>query len=154
MARHFSLLLVLSLVLAACGTSQQDRGLSGAGIGAAGGAVVGAVTGLSVLQGALIGTGIGVAAGLLTDSEDVNLGEPIWKRFPGRGGATNVAAHDSLVANTQSALATLGYEPGPVDGVLGPRTSAAIREYQYDHELPIDGQPSATLERHILAQSR
>lgn len=144
--------LAVALSLAACGTSQQDRGLSGGGIGAAGGAVVGAVTGLSVLQGALIGGGAGVAAGLLTDSEDLDLGTPFWRR--GGGTPSSNVAHNSLVANTQSSLSRLGYDPGPVDGVLGPRTSAAIREYQYDNGLPLDGQVTASLEQHILTQTR
>ncbi len=149
--RRVLLSLMIVVPLAACGTSQQDRGLSGAGIGAAGGAAVGAVTGLSVLQGALIGTGVGAAAGLLTDPDDVNLGKPFWRRGAGSSG---VAAHSSLVANTQSGLSRLGYDPGPVDGLIGPRTSAAIREYQYDHGLPLDGQATPALEQHILAQVR
>jgi len=45
------LVIALTVALPACGTTQKDRGLSGAGIGATAGAVVGAVTGLSVLQG-------------------------------------------------------------------------------------------------------
>ncbi len=145
------LAVVLALGLAGCGSSQQDRGLSGAGIGAAGGAVVGAVTGLTVLQGAVIGTGAGAAAGLLTDSDDFNLGTPFWRRGASSAGTTNVA-HNSMVANTQAGLSRLGYDPGPVDGVMGPRTSAAIREYQYDYDLPIDGHATASLEQHILAQ--
>ena len=146
----FPLAIVLSL--AACGTSQQDRGLSGGGIGAAGGAVIGAVTGLSVLQGALIGGGVGAAAGLLIDPDALDLGTPFWRRG-GRTPASNVA-HNSLVANTQSGLSRLGYDPGPVDGVLGPRTSAAIREYQYDNDLALDGLATASLEQHILTQGR
>ena len=79
--RRAFFVLAIALSLAACGTSQQDRGLSGGGIGAAGGAVIGAVTGLSLLQGALIGGGIGAATGLLTDPDDVDLGTPGWRRY-------------------------------------------------------------------------
>ncbi len=150
--RRAFFVLAIALSLAACGTSQQDRGLSGGGIGAAGGAVIGAVTGLSLLQGALIGGGIGAATGLLTDPDDVDLGTPFWRRGGGRP-PSNVA-QNSLVANTQAGLSRLGYDPGPVDGVLGPRTSAAIREYQYDNDLALDGRATASLERHILAQNR
>lgn len=62
----------ISLFLAACGSSQQDRALTGAGMGAAGGALVGGPI------GALAGAGIGAGAGVVTEQDDVDLGEPIW----------------------------------------------------------------------------
>lgn len=62
----------LTLLLAACGTNETDRALTGAGTGAAAGAVVGGPI------GALAGAGIGAGAGAVTESDDVNLGEPIW----------------------------------------------------------------------------
>ena len=74
-----ALIVVLSLATAAGGSSKTDRALSGAGIGAAGGAVAGAVTGTSVLGGAVLGGVIGAAAGGLTDDDDFDLGDPIWK---------------------------------------------------------------------------
>lgn len=67
------------LALTACGYSTGDRALSGAGIGAAGGAAVGALTG-DPLAGALIGGVGGAAAGALTDPRDVQLGRPAWRR--------------------------------------------------------------------------
>jgi S1-C subfamily serine protease len=45
----------------------------------------------------------------------------------------------------QEALALLGYDAGPADGALGPRTQAAIREFQRDVGLPESGQVSADL---------
>lgn len=67
------------MALTACGYSQGDRALSGAGLGAAGGAVLGGVTGGSPVTGALIGGAAGAAAGALTKPKDVDLGRPIWK---------------------------------------------------------------------------
>lgn len=78
----FNKTLILSAVLlglTACGSSQGDRALSGAGIGAATGAVGGALVGGSGTTGALLGAGVGAAAGALTKEEDVNLGKPAWK---------------------------------------------------------------------------
>jgi hypothetical protein len=68
------------LLLAACGSSQTDRGLSGGAIGAGAGAAAGAATGGSVLGGALLGGAAGAATGVLTDEDDVDLGDPAWKR--------------------------------------------------------------------------
>jgi osmotically inducible lipoprotein OsmB len=67
------------LLLGACGSSKSERGLSGAAIGAGVGAAGSAVTGGSLLGGAAIGGAAGGAAGVLTDEDDVDLGEPIWK---------------------------------------------------------------------------
>jgi len=59
--------------LTACGYTRGDRALSGAGIGAAGGAAIGAVTGGDPLTGAVIGGAAGAATGAFTDPDDVNL---------------------------------------------------------------------------------
>ena len=70
----------LALALAGCGQTTTDRALSGGAIGAGTGAAAGALTGGSILGGALIGGGAGAAAGGLTDQEDLDLGEPLWRR--------------------------------------------------------------------------
>lgn len=41
--------------------------------------------------------------------------------------------------DVQFALQCLGYDPGPVDGILGPKTKAAIKAFQADAELHVDG---------------
>jgi peptidoglycan hydrolase-like protein with peptidoglycan-binding domain len=46
-------------------------------------------------------------------------------------------------------LAVHGYDPGPADGVAGPRTRAAIEQYQIDAQLPVDGRASAALLDHL-----
>lgn len=69
-----------ALALAACGSTREDRGLSGAGMGAAGGAAIGAFFGPGgALVGAAIGAGAGGAGGALTKREDIYLGEPVWR---------------------------------------------------------------------------
>lgn len=75
---YLSLVALLGLTTA-CGNTKGDRALSGAGIGAATGAVGGALVGGSGTTGALIGAGVGAAAGALTDEDDVNLGKPAWR---------------------------------------------------------------------------
>jgi hypothetical protein len=47
---------------------------------------------------------------------------------------------DEGVSGMQARLANLGFDPGPVDGQLGPRTKAAIRAFQAQHPpLVVDG---------------
>ncbi len=79
MRRSFCVFVAIGFALAACGTTPEERGTTGAGIGAAGGAILGALTGITVLEGALLGAGVGGVTGLLTDESQLNLGEPIWK---------------------------------------------------------------------------
>lgn len=43
------------------------------------------------------------------------------------------------VLEIQQALAAAGFDPGPQDGKLGPRTKAAIRAYQQANGLAVDG---------------
>lgn len=134
-----------ALVLAGCGSSTGDRAISGAGIGAVAGTVLGAVTGLSLLQGALIGAGVGGLTGALTSQDMINLGDPIW--------ATNEQpANKAAVARVQAGLHKLGYDPGQVDGVMGASTDSAIRAYQSNNKLLVDGRPTYELAQHIEGQ--
>ena len=73
------LVVVAAIALVGCGTTPGDRGLSGAGIGAAGGAVVGAMVG-APLVGAAIGAGAGAAVGAATSPTAIDLGKPVWER--------------------------------------------------------------------------
>jgi Putative peptidoglycan binding domain len=43
------------------------------------------------------------------------------------------------VIRAQMALDALGYDAGPVDGLLGPRTTSAIKRYQERMGLPVTG---------------
>lgn len=43
------------------------------------------------------------------------------------------------VAYLQQRLVEEGHEPGPADGIFGPRTEAAVEAYQRDHDLQVDG---------------
>ena len=67
-------LLLGAVVAAARPVADSPAGLIGAGLGAA----TGAVTGGSALGGAVLGGAAGAATGVLTDEDDVDLGEPVW----------------------------------------------------------------------------
>ena len=43
------------------------------------------------------------------------------------------------IAGVQRGLASLGYNPGPVDGLYGPRTAQAIRSFQSQQGMIADG---------------
>jgi len=173
----FVLAVSTPLVLAACGDTTEDRAVSGAGIGAASGAVIGAVTGIGPVGGAFLGAAVGGAAGALTDSSQVNLGQPAWRSgsssssapppastsaAPAPAPGTQVASlppetptssyDPTTVRNIQAGLQRLGYDPGPADGNFGSRTDTAIRRYQQDNHLPVDGVPTASLWDQIRAK--
>ena len=137
----------LTLTLAACGDTQGERGLSGAAIGAGAGAVIGAVTPIGPAGGALIGGAAGAATGVLTTPSQVNLGKPVYKS------STGGSAGNSMVRDIQSGLQRLGYNPGSADGRMGPKTSAAIRKYQQDNGMTVDGRPSQAVLDSIRSKS-
>ncbi len=74
-----TVLLALSVSLAACGYSPGDRALSGGLIGAGGGAAIAAATGGAPLAGAAIGGAAGAIGGAVTSGSAINLGRPIWR---------------------------------------------------------------------------
>jgi hypothetical protein len=51
-------------------------------------------------------------------------------RIPGPG---------SPIHQTQARLAEQGFDPGPRDGQMGPKTQAALRQFQRAHGLPLTG---------------
>ena len=52
------------------------------------------------------------------------------------GKTENLDVTPSLVREIQFMLLRLGMEPGPIDGVIGPQTTAAWRKFQQDTGLP------------------
>lgn len=57
---------------------------------------------------------------------------------------------DDGIKGIQARLHNLGYNVGSEDGVIGPRTRAAIAMFQHEHGLGIDGQPSDELRGALL----
>jgi peptidoglycan hydrolase-like protein with peptidoglycan-binding domain len=53
--------------------------------------------------------------------------------------------------NAQQALQAKGYNPGPIDGIHGPRTSAALRDYQKAEGLKVSGEMDADTRAKLMA---
>ena len=52
---------------------------------------------------------------------------------------SSLNGYSPIVVETESLLAELGYDPGAVDGHLTPQTREAIKDYQLDSALPVNG---------------
>jgi peptidoglycan hydrolase-like protein with peptidoglycan-binding domain len=65
-----------------------------------------------------------------------------------------VAQYSSTVLELQRELNRLGFDAGPVDGLMGARTRAAIQAYQRDNQLLVDGQPTSSLLSHVRATAQ
>jgi len=147
------MLVALLAMTSACSDmdDQQQRAVSGGAIGAGGGALVGFLIGANPLLGAVVGGAGGAAVGVLTSKDQANLNSS----HPNAGGTANASQvqagveKSQLTKNIQSGLAKLGYDPGPADGVAGPETRAAVREYQAHANVPVDGNVSLELCRRI-----
>lgn len=142
-SKTLALLALGALAVSGAPAQAQDSTLLGAGAGAGGGAGIGFALGgpVGAVVGGLVGAGVGAGSGHLIGKEDKkNTAAPATGNPYGtpRGGS-------DLTAQVQSELNAAGYDAGPPDGRMGPRTSNAIRAYQYNNGLPQDGQPSVAL---------
>jgi len=57
----------------------------------------------------------------------------------GGGGGGAEVYHLGSLRGVQQGLAVLGFDPGPADGIDGPRTQGAVRAFQASRGLPEDG---------------
>ena len=66
-----------------------------------------------------------------------------------------IAAHgDWRIGQAQEQLKAAGFDPGSIDGVLGPRTREALRRYQASQGLPVTGQLDEATRQALLAGDR
>lgn len=75
-----------------------------------------------------------------------------WK--PATSETSKTAASKDLIADVQGLLTELGYQPGPVDGVMGRKTRVAIMKFQTDSGLPSDGEPTLILRNQLAAKDK
>ena len=131
----------------------------GAGLGAAIGGGRGAAIGAG--SGAIAGTGLGMGSSAgdqygIQQQYDNAFAQCMYAKgdmVPGYGPMMVNAPppppppgpDTSLTYAVQTQLIRLGYMRPPPDGVSGPRTSAAISQYESVSGLPVDGYPSPPL---------
>jgi peptidoglycan hydrolase-like protein with peptidoglycan-binding domain len=67
-------------------------------------------------------------------------GEKAKEKIVGDKDGMDKSGHSVKVRTAQQALVDKGYNPGPVDGLMGPKTRAAVQEFQRKEGLEANGQ--------------
>lgn len=162
----------LVLLVAACGTSQEQRaasgGLTGLGVGALVGGPIGAVVGAAaggvggVLapEGAdtvaenLIGREHRATAALLPGGDNATVAKSAPAAAPGPEVASGTSMPPGLVKEAQTELRNEDLYRGDIDGIIGPKTRAALRSYQQRQGLSVTGRldPPTEQRMNLVAQ--
>lgn len=62
-------------------------------------------------------------------------------------------AADNGISGIQARLRNMGYDPGKIDGIMGPLTEAAVMEFQADHPpLEVDGKCGAQTRARLVQE--
>ncbi|MFQ5625990.1 MAG: peptidoglycan-binding protein [Methyloligellaceae bacterium] len=88
-------------------------------------------------------------AGILPDKMDRET-RVTTRTLPQARNKTVPLPRSKTIAAIQRKLTESGYEPGPVDGVFGNMTRAAIMAYQHDHGLSVTGEGSSGLLKNMI----
>ncbi len=78
-----------------------------------------------------------------------------WSAGPvSMGTGSHRPSGSQRVREVQRRLGTLGYRPGPIDGIFGPRTRAAVGWFQVKHGLQVNGRATLAMVRHLRTRTR
>jgi hypothetical protein len=138
MKKIFIIFLILPMFLG-CATAEKwvqkhPTTVVGIGAGALTGGLVGGIIGHqlgSTAGGMLIGSAVGGTTGGLWGNS--------LEKAKSSSKSSQGSVYNSSVAETQKKLNLLGYDSGPIDGILGPKSRKAIREFQEDNRLKANG---------------
>ncbi len=72
-------------------------------------------------------------------------------KVTGNDGRMGNGRMSAEVRTAQQALQDKGFNPGPIDGVQGPRTTAAVRDFQQKENLTVTGQLDAETHARLMA---
>ncbi len=81
------------------------------------------------------------AVALVNAPEIARPADPVILVTGTRVGDMTPQMRTAYIRGLQEELATHDYHPGPADGIMGPMTRGAIRHYQRDAGLEVDGVP-------------
>jgi hypothetical protein len=56
------------------------------------------------------------------------------------------------IRQAQMALRDAGFDPGRIDGLMGPKTQAALRQFQGEQGLPQTGKLDATTQKQLMSE--
>lgn len=54
-----------------------------------------------------------------------------------------MSQNPEVIRQVQQQLSSQGYDTGPVDGILGPKTQSSLRKFQQDRQLQASGRLDA-----------
>jgi len=121
----------------------------GVGLGGWGGGVagLGGVSGYgNTAEGKLIAAALMDAQNKLVMQIEATQPTQLYEQRRGSG------TRSAMIADIQTELVRHGYLTGGADGSMGPKTATAIKEYQRDQGLLVDGTPSAALLEHMRSK--
>ena len=89
----------------------------------------------------------------IRDANVVVIRHPEWRQARVRSAAAPLKplAGVELVREVQKLLTQLGYDVGPADGILGNRTANAIRLFQMQNRMTVNGRPDMALLQRLRA---
>jgi peptidoglycan hydrolase-like protein with peptidoglycan-binding domain len=73
-------------------------------------------------------------------------------RGDGRSGAVSAGYRENVKA-AQKALKTKGVDPGPIDGIMGPKTTSALKDFQKKEGLQVTGRLNAETQARLAWHS-
>jgi hypothetical protein len=69
---------------------------------------------------------------------------------PSEATPSDATRDQDMIRQAQIALRDAGFEPGRIDGVMGPKTEAALRQFQGAQGLPQTGRLDATTQKQLM----
>jgi peptidoglycan hydrolase-like protein with peptidoglycan-binding domain len=122
-----------SRTIAAVTAFQTDAGLKADGL-------AGRATRASLKTRYAAGTtASGTAATTTTATTDTAVESSTTTTTVTASGILREGSRGADVQRVQELLANIGYAPGPIDGIFGPKTKVAVLAFQDDHGLRVDG---------------